>query len=110
MPRSAGTLFPASSVLFVVGNAMEMGMILNLITEHKAAVQMETLCAHINYSFSYLNIAILHRLYHLELYPTAENRSLCPVYLITLHAKVLLECSQRGHKHHKAVSYYSTAR
>lgn len=39
---------PASSVLFVDSSLMKMGIVLNYMTEHKAALQMKTLCAHIN--------------------------------------------------------------
>lgn len=39
---------PASTVLFVDSRLMKMGIVLNYMTEHKAALQMKTLCAHMN--------------------------------------------------------------
>lgn len=39
---------PASTVLFVDSSLMKMGIVLNDMTEHKAALQMKTLCARMN--------------------------------------------------------------
>lgn len=59
MLRSAGRLFPASSLLFVDSSLMTIGIVLNSITEHKVVLQMKTCCAHINYTF--FPITILHQ-------------------------------------------------
>lgn len=50
-------VLPASSVLSVDSSMMKMGIVQNYITAHKVVLQMKTFCAHINYTFSYHNIA-----------------------------------------------------